>query len=164
MAYAEWLSSKTGKTFKLPTEAEWEYAARAGTQTARYWGDDDALLCRHANIADRTSKVAFSGFTGATTAATTATRFLLPLAASPRTLTACTTCSAMYGSGHPRLDDKAYSGGEKRRDASCLSEGGARVVRGGAWGVPWLVRSAFRIGGSPVHHERLPRFPPCQES
>ena len=136
IAFAEWLSSKTGKTLRLPTEAEWEYAARAGTKTARYWGDDDANLCRHANIADRTSKVAFSGFTWAYDGCDDGYKVSAPVGRFAPNAYGLHDMLGNVWEWTSSIIDDAYAGGEKRAAITkedMYSIYPTWVIRGGSW-------------------------------
>jgi sulfatase modifying factor 1 len=143
-AYVDWLSKQTGHDYRLPSEAEWEFAARAGTTTARFWGDNPDSACRYANVADRTAKTRYPGWPihdcedgyvhAAPTGSFKANSFgLKDMLGNLWEWTA--DCWNGSYEGAPS-DGSARTGGDCRW----------RVLRGGSWDIaPEFVRSAIRI-------------------
>ena len=145
--YLVWLKQRTGEAYRLPTEAEWEYAARGGTTTSRYWGDV-AEACRYANVADRTAKTNYPD--------------VEIFDCDDRAL--YTQRVAQYGPNPFGLYDVLGNVWEWTADcwhenyAGAPADGRAweaagdcsRVIRGGSWFFnPAWVRSAFRLWFSP---------------
>jgi serine/threonine-protein kinase len=146
--FAGWLSEKTRARLRLPTEAEWEYACRAGTASKYYWGDEVADMARHANLADRSAQRLWQEGTVAelddSFAVTAPVGRLQPNAFGLADMlgNVWEWCADYY-------DDRAYRRGATV-DPTGPADGDLRVFRGGSWfNVPSLIRSAVRGGDRP---------------
>jgi formylglycine-generating enzyme required for sulfatase activity len=62
VAYAQWLSQKSGHAYRLPSASEWEYAARAGADSSQPWAPDASGACSDANVADQSAAQRFPGW------------------------------------------------------------------------------------------------------
>jgi formylglycine-generating enzyme required for sulfatase activity len=172
VAYAAWLSVETGKRYRLPTEAEWEYAARAGTTTRRHWGDDAVSACRYANVFDRRNERWLRERLGGAIdwqphACEDAFAFTAPVgsfAANPWDL------HDMLGNVWEWVQDcshDSYEGAPADGSAWLEAAGGdcdRRVLRGGAWDSnPDWVRSAVRNPLDRARPDRLVGFRLAQD-
>jgi formylglycine-generating enzyme required for sulfatase activity/serine/threonine protein kinase len=146
--YVAWLSRQTGQSWRLPTEAEWEYAARAGSPTAYFWGNDANQGCAYANGYDETGKrVNEFGWENLKcddgAAQTTAVRSYRSNVFGLYDMSG-NVWEWVQDCYHDSYTGAPKDGSEWR--GSC-SESGRRVLRGGSWGNgPWVLRSANRNG------------------
>ncbi len=146
-SYVQWLSRMTGKEYRLLTEAEWEYAARAGTQSAYSFGKDATEICKHANLADQKFRTRYTGdiadcddgqITTATVGTYPANAFGI---------------NDMHGNVWEWVQD-CYVASYKDAPTDGTSvpdkESCSRVLRGGSWGNdPLILRAAQRFNYTP---------------
>ena len=151
VAFCEWLSAKEGQTYQLPSEAQWEYACRAGTTSLWWHGADAEGLARIGNVADGTAKEKFSNFKGTITAKDGYV-FTAPVG---RFRANAFGLHDMHGNAFEWCQDGYDEGVYATRtgvtsDPVNVSTVARRVLRGGSWfNDTWYTRSANRYRYSP---------------
>jgi sulfatase modifying factor 1 len=146
-AYVSWLSAKTGHVYRLPTEAEWEYAARAGTTTARYGSDNPAEFCRYTNVADLDYGEQHPGDSGANAPCRDGYAFTSPVGSFPPNQFGLYDMLGNVMDWNEDCWNTNYSGAPTDGTAWQSGDCGRRVMRGGSWDASLsVVRSASRRG------------------
>ncbi len=129
--FCEWLSRVDGQTYELPTEAEWEYAARAGTTTAYHSGDDPETLARVGNVADASARARFPGWT--TIKGNDGYVFTAPVAKfRPNAFGLYDMHGNVWEWCQDWYDEDSYKN-SSIKDPQGPKNGPLQVVRGGAW-------------------------------
>jgi sulfatase modifying factor 1 len=157
-AFCRWLSDKEHKTYRLPTEAEWEYACRAGTTTRYYSGDGPETLAKVGNVADAAAKAKFPDWKS-TIKADDGYVFTAPVGKfQPNAFglfdmhgNAAQWCADWYGADYYA---KSIADDPKGPDT-----GDDRVLRGGSWCAgPSSARSASRTRAPEDNRCYMPGF------
>ena len=149
--FLKWLGDKEKTSYRLPTEAEWEYACRAGTTTAYWHGDDPEGLAAVANVADASLAAKFPSLT--TIEANDGHAFTAPVATyQPNPL----GLLDMHGNVWEWCQDAYREDYEELTGTNPLHEdasaGVSRVIRGGGWRAEASgCRAAFRYRHSPAY-------------
>jgi sulfatase modifying factor 1 len=149
-AYAAWLSKLTGKRYRLPSEVQWEYAARGGSTTARYWGNALEGSCQYGNVADLTGATALNWDHKPDKIFLCADNYVYTSPVGTYKPNAFGLYD-MLGNVWEWVED-CYDVHPKDipTDGSPLLTGDCtkRVLRGGSWySSPYLVRAAYRYAG-----------------
>ena len=161
VAFCEWLSRKEGKTYRLPTEGQWEYACRAGTMMRYYSGDDSETLAQVGNVADATAKAKFPSWK--TIEAKDGYVFTAPVGQfRPNAF----GLYDMHGNAWQWCQDwyrGDYYAVSPTDDPKGPDSGSNRVLRGGGWfSIARLCRAAGRIHYEPGHRDDNLGFRVCR--
>jgi len=146
-AFCDWLARKSGKAACLPTEAQWEYACRAGTRTAYPWGDNPDDGKGWANCADLTAKERFPNWQPVFS---WHDGFVFTSPGGSFKPNAWGLCDMIGNAWEWCADGYGEYPGKAVSDPTGAAESASRVLRGGSWyDSPQNCRSARRIRGAP---------------